>query len=57
MVHDGKGIEDDLRSEAAAEAGIEDVEIPAAEAEARALSMGKKEEGVSITDLELPLPL
>ena len=57
MVHAGEGTEVDLRSEAAAEAGSEDVAMPAAEAVARALSTGKEEEAVSITDLELASPV
>ncbi len=56
MVHDGEGTEVDLRSEAAAEDGSEDVAMPVAEAGARALSTGKEEEVISITDLELPPP-
>ena len=57
MVHAGEGTEVDLRSEAAAEAGSEDAAMPAAEAVARALSTGKEEEAVSITDLELASPI
>ena len=56
MVHGGERTEVDLRSEAAAEAGSEDVAMPVAEAMARALSTGKEEEAVSITDLELASP-
>jgi hypothetical protein len=56
-VHAGEGTEVDLRSEAAAEAGSEDVAMPAAEAVARALSTGKEEEAVSITDPELASPI
>ena len=56
MVHDGEGTEVDLRSEAVAEAGSEDVARPEAEAVARGMSMGKEEEVIIITDLELPPP-
>jgi hypothetical protein len=57
MVHGVEVTEDDLRSEAVAEAGSEDVVMPVAEAVARATSMGKEEGVVSITDHELPRPL
>jgi hypothetical protein len=56
MVHGVEGTEVDLRSEAVAEAGSEDVARPEAEAVARAMSMGKEEGVVSITDPEMPLP-
>ena len=53
MVHDGEGTEVDLRSEAAAEDGLEDVTMPVAEAGARALSTGKEVEAGSTTDLDM----
>ncbi len=52
MVHGVEGTEVDLRSEA----GSEDVARPEAEAVSRAMSMGKEEGVVSITDPEMPQP-
>jgi hypothetical protein len=56
MVHDVEETEGDLRSEAVAEARSEDVARPEAEAVARAMSMGKEEGVVSITDPEMHQP-
>jgi hypothetical protein len=56
MVHGVEETEVDLRSEAVAEAGSEDVARPEAEAVARGMSMGKEEGVVSITDPEMPQP-